>query len=1300
MAVTLSNGPASDKFVDDIGATMPVVAINDVKSFPPATYQKGERLVRCKLASVYRLVDIFGWNRGISNHITARVTRDGDEYLINPLGLLYHEVTASSLSKVNLKGSVIDPGTIGLGIDKQGWLLHSAVHEARPDVRCVIHLNTPATVAVSCTKSGLLPISQEAMIIGDTAVYDPSTLATSYAQETVEGDAATRRERRFAEERAAIAAILSEKSTDCMLLMIRNHGLLALGQSIEEAWFVAFNAVLACESQLRLASIGEDELVLPPKEAQQAAHYVGRTPLAVQLRPGESAGSSGWRRGELEFEALMRRLDAAGYRTGHVYRLGQIRQAGTAASTLQRPLADIPDGVAVTEPMTPRDAAALVRKTASLGRGLRGLRDVEIPPATSSFATTFYEDETSRAIAVAEAKAKSLSLSRTHWLNTPNTYLRRDIEEVGTPNPKMIAHWTEYSDEQKRHTCGVAVAIDNPNQFAPQGEDPNEFRHQQKKVKERYYKDVKNAGPTSRILEGLDLEIDDVTDKGPSTSPRAMSPRGTLLRLDPANPPVVEPGHVVVVGAASKGIISREQRHNAGVYQSVYSPNPFDRVTDDDLERYRENMERKAKGLPSLEEEEAAARIEEARRAAEIARQAIEAAAREVKPESQKSRLRLVGVYREPSGLPAFDQSTTLADVPTSILCSSSTFACLTETDKLHSTSHSAYSSRLGLEKSPDSDSLPAVLDSSLSSKHAPHETTDDCDVPEAYHQTQCSNSTNRGILLRRHSATRCWYWPQKFTVRSSPFTFIAPTKQHGLTESVHMTEERTVLGPRFLKRHKTITGISLTNRDNNAEVPSSLIGYSVSTTAVPLQFEESQPTFWRSRGVVHFRHSVNSTVSPCGSVDKGNECSHSFKQSSHLFFCLLQHFRGEELPIGYDRVSSYLTSHQLRGILSRVGNKLYVADCSLLEFDAHPVAEMSLEDYLIYWRSFHSESSNETRLLYLKDWHYFRRPGNQCYYELPLHFSSDWMNEFWKVRPDSDDDFRFVYLGTRGTWTPLHADVYRSFSWSANIVGQKRWWFFPPGEEKKLQQANGNQLPVDIRALDLEQMAIKYALFDQFPGQAVFVPSGWYHEVLNVTDCVSINHNWFNASNVAQVWEHLQEQLDSVEKSTEDVRDTPAWNEQCQVCLRALTGINFHEFLVLLKYIIATRWPGTDPIKVRSVISHCVEAGDAIKEANTLSNFETELDVMICSQLERDPFLLNIAKECSPREVFQEQMEEFDLAKSHSDNWLRQLDFCGAASVLHAFCNHPRVHQLKLISGNLAQHLTTIKWTKVANSA
>lgn len=92
-----------------------------------------------------------------------------------------------------------------------------------------------------------------------------------------------------------------------------------------------------------------------------------------------------------------------------------------------------------------------------------------------------------------------------------------------------------------------------------------------------------------------------MSDKEHSTSPRAMIPRRTLLDLDPANSPDVKPGHVVVVGDASKDIISRDQRHNAGVYQSVHSPNPFDHSTDDELERHRENMGSKAKVLPSLE---------------------------------------------------------------------------------------------------------------------------------------------------------------------------------------------------------------------------------------------------------------------------------------------------------------------------------------------------------------------------------------------------------------------------------------------------------------------------------------------------------------------------------------------------------------------------------------------------------------------------------------------------------------------------------------------------------------------------
>ncbi|KAK4473818.1 hypothetical protein MN116_003151 [Schistosoma mekongi] len=644
------------------GATVPVVPINDLRTVQFGSYAKGERLMRCKLASVYRLVDIFGWNTGINNHITARVTRDTDEYLINPTGLLYNELTASSLVKINLKGSILAQGSVDLGIDKQNWMLHAAVHSARPDVRCIIHLSTPAAVAVSCTNAGLLPISQEAMILGETAVYDP--LVTLNNQQNGEEDLDSRKQRHFDAQKAEISRIFSEKSSTCMVLLVRSYGLLALGQSVEEAWFIAFTSMLACEAQLRLASISLDELVIPTKEAQEAAHLVGRTPSAVQLRVGEIAGSSGWRRGELEFEALMRRLDSAGYHTGYVYRLNQIRQGSTAASTLQRPQADFVEGASTQQSaLTPREAAAHVRRAASLGRGLRGLKDVEIPPTVSSFATSYYEDEESRAATIAEMKAKTLSLSRAHWLSTPNAYLREEIEEVGTPNPKKITHWTEGSDLSKTRTSGMVMPLVDPNQFALQGSDPQEFKNQQKKVKDKYYKDVKSAGPKSRILHGIDLEDDADEIDGGAASPKIVSPKGTLLRLDPSNPPSLEPGHVVVVGAASKGIINRNQRHNVGVYQSVYSPNPFDRMTDEDLERYKENIERKAKGLPSLEEEEARARIEEARQAAVVAREAMEAASRmtaeqKYHREPSLDAIRIQGLRSDTSGAEASHDDT------------------------------------------------------------------------------------------------------------------------------------------------------------------------------------------------------------------------------------------------------------------------------------------------------------------------------------------------------------------------------------------------------------------------------------------------------------------------------------------------------------------------------------------------------------------------------------------------------------------------------------------------------------------
>lgn len=125
-----------------------IIPINDLRGVDAGLYSRRERVYRCKLASVYRLIDLFGWNTSIYNHATVRLSRNEEHFLINPFGLLYHEITASSLIKVDSQGIVLDPGSTVLDVDLAGWLFHSAVHSTRPDIRCIIHLGTPATVAV------------------------------------------------------------------------------------------------------------------------------------------------------------------------------------------------------------------------------------------------------------------------------------------------------------------------------------------------------------------------------------------------------------------------------------------------------------------------------------------------------------------------------------------------------------------------------------------------------------------------------------------------------------------------------------------------------------------------------------------------------------------------------------------------------------------------------------------------------------------------------------------------------------------------------------------------------------------------------------------------------------------------------------------------------------------------------------------------------------------------------------------------------------------------------------------------
>merc|ERR1712088_622309 len=135
------------------------------------SYTKHEKLTRCKLAAVYRLIDLFGWTQNIYNHVTVRVSQDTEHFLLNPFGMLYNEITASSLVKVNMQGQVVESGTTNFGVNQAGFLLHSALHQARPDVKCIIHLHTPNIVAISSMKCGLLPLSQESALIGDVSYH-------------------------------------------------------------------------------------------------------------------------------------------------------------------------------------------------------------------------------------------------------------------------------------------------------------------------------------------------------------------------------------------------------------------------------------------------------------------------------------------------------------------------------------------------------------------------------------------------------------------------------------------------------------------------------------------------------------------------------------------------------------------------------------------------------------------------------------------------------------------------------------------------------------------------------------------------------------------------------------------------------------------------------------------------------------------------------------------------------------------------------------------------------------------------
>ncbi len=231
---------------------------------------------RVQLAAAYRLTEMYGMTEMTANHISCRVPGQEGQFLINPYGMLYEEVTASSLLKIDLDGNILLNGT-EYGVNRAGFVIHSAIHAARHDVDCVAHTHTPAGMAVSAMECGLLPIAQTTMRFLHVAYHDFEGIADD------EG------------ERERLVADLG--NDDAMIL--RNHGLLVCGRSVGEAFNLLWRMERSCQTQVMALSCNT-KLVFAPSDVSEKTYE--KMSSRRERKPGEIKVVSAW-------PALLRKLD-------------------------------------------------------------------------------------------------------------------------------------------------------------------------------------------------------------------------------------------------------------------------------------------------------------------------------------------------------------------------------------------------------------------------------------------------------------------------------------------------------------------------------------------------------------------------------------------------------------------------------------------------------------------------------------------------------------------------------------------------------------------------------------------------------------------------------------------------------------------------------------------------------------------------------------------------------------------------------------------------------------------------------
>jgi ribulose-5-phosphate 4-epimerase/fuculose-1-phosphate aldolase len=232
-----------------------------------------EWATRVTLAAAYRLTHIYGMTDMIANHISARVPEEPGHFLINPYGLLYDEITASTLLKVDLDGNVVSGSPLGYKVNRPGFVIHSAIHAARHDVDCIVHTHTSAGMAISALKCGLLPITQTSTRWSTIAYHDYQGISLD------EGERES----------------LIRDFGGAEVMILRNHGLLAAGPSIPEAFNSMYRLELSCKAQIAAMSCNT-ELAQIPEDVLKLTYS--------QWSPGVTR-----RYGLLEWPALLRLLD-------------------------------------------------------------------------------------------------------------------------------------------------------------------------------------------------------------------------------------------------------------------------------------------------------------------------------------------------------------------------------------------------------------------------------------------------------------------------------------------------------------------------------------------------------------------------------------------------------------------------------------------------------------------------------------------------------------------------------------------------------------------------------------------------------------------------------------------------------------------------------------------------------------------------------------------------------------------------------------------------------------------------------